>query len=99
MNRDEQGRNLGNRNADQGHVDVPEEPVVDQIENGSVPGLLDAIYTRMSIPIDPKMDQISSKSPKESELDSEAGFGDHIPTILSISTYCRTRKFGPRTRH
>jgi len=72
MNRDEHSRNLGNRNADQGHVDVPEEPVVDQIENGSVPGLLDAIYTRMSIPIDSKMDQISSKSPKESELDSEA---------------------------
>ena len=91
MNRDEHSRNLGNRNADQGHV-------VDQIENGSVPCLLDAIYTRMSIPIDPKMDQIPSKSPKESEPDSEAGFGDHISTILSIPTCCGTRKFGPRTR-
>merc|ERR1712137_560613 len=72
MNRAENSRDLENRNTDRGHVDVSEEPVVDQIENGSVPGLLDAIYTRMSIPIDPKMDQNSSKSPKESEPDSEA---------------------------
>ena len=98
MNRAENSRDFENRNADQGRVDVCEEPVVDQIENGSVPGLLDAIYTRMSIPIDPKMDEISSKSPKESELDSEAGFGDRIPIILSIPTCCGTRKFGPRTR-